>query len=507
MEYRDIREPEAEVCEPMSHYVKRPLAEVIARASAPVAILQGAHGVGKTTLVKNEAAFRDFHYVTLADEETFALARRQPKKWATSLPRPVVIDDAHRAESLLGTVRRLAPKKPADRPEFVLVTSKALPHEKVSAPNPACFTLFPLTQAEIDERPGCIVDDLFDGIVYRKFRGGYTRSELRTKMRIGGFPFRVTHPVSVLSLEWEGAFPFHDRLQVLGEKGLTSRTSIEQLIEKAILERVLPNPGLSLGVDAVARSCGVDEVTLTGHLKEYEDEFLIHYLTMLDKKPVRKYPLAKTRVHAADTAIAVEAIHRMGHDITVEMPAFAKVLRTLCIGQLVPAVQWASAPTEYHHWKKFDRRMREVDLVLRRDDRLVGITVRNSLAASRDTIGALRFLARDERFARGFIIYMGPGVRQVAENIWAIPVSALWERSAFLDGAMEAAAVRASQAAAAKATHAITSAAKTSTMAPPTDGDEAELVQKTTAKAVTTTTVTTTVTTSTTIEAAIAVEA
>ena len=422
-------------------YVKRAIAEVIAGATAPVAVVEGAHGVGKTTLVQNEDAFRGFHYVTLAEKEELARAEAHPAEWAAGLPQPAVIDDAHRIPGLLAAVREVAPQQRGEHPAFVLLSPEHLPSEKMAAPKPAYFTLFPLTQAEICGRPGCIVDDLFEGTVVGKFHSLHTRSDLRTKMRIGGFPYRVLHPARALSPGGESGLPFQNELRIMREKGVGPTTSVDELVGRLLLRKVFTSPGLSLGVDTLARACSVDPSTLTEHLESLYRRFLIHRVSMLDKQQSRKFAFSKTRIHPMDTALAVEALHEEGHDITADPAVFSKVLKTLCVNQLVPAAQWASAPTDYRHWKKFDRRMREVDLVLVRDDRLVGITVRNSIAARHDTIGALRFLAEDERFVRGFIIYMGPFPRQLAENIWALPVSALWESAAFLTKSAEASAL------------------------------------------------------------------
>lgn len=418
-------------------YVKRALAGAVARATAPVVVLEGARGTGKTALVKNESVFRGFSYITLADEEEFARANAQPEEWVARMPRPIVIDEAQRIKGLLEVVQRAACEEQAAPLTFVLVCSERLQGGDSSDPQPERFTLFPLTQAEIHGRGGCIIDDLFDGDIVRRFCSFHTRSDLRVMMRVGGLPMRVAHPVRALSRR--------KRISLLGQIDLRAMSEgfgdvdddIDQLIGKAILEKLLTEPGLSLGVDTVAASCSVDAATLTAYLGMLQDRFLIHRLTMLDRKKSQGLPFAKTRVHPADTMPVVEALQQTNHDLTVEPPVFAKVLRTFCIDQLVPATQWASEPTECCHWKKFDHRMREVDLVFKRGERLVGITMRNSAAARSDTIGALRLLAEDERFVRGFIIYLGNSPRQVAENIWAIPASALWEENAFVHSLSE----------------------------------------------------------------------
>ena len=434
-------------------YVKRALAGAIAKATAPVAVVEGAQGTGKTTFVRNEDVFKGYRYVTLADDETYAEASAHPADWLALQRRPVIIDDAHRIPGLVQVAQRVGPQRRVKRPSLVLVASEHMPAvedeaaeestpkkkgEKPARPKPPPrierFRLYPLTQAEINGRVGCIIDDLFDGDVMKKFCNFCTRSDLRTMMRVGGFPERVMYPARALSRRSD-----NDALQQAGLQAVRSRpgepdAGIDQLIEKAILERMLTSPGVFLGVDAMAAACSVDAPTLTAYLGMLQDKFLIHRMIQVDRKKAQLASFSKTRIYPTDTMFSVEALLEADRDITVEPPIFARVLRTFCLSQLLPAIQWASEPTECRHWRKFDHRIREVDIVLKRGSRLVGISIRNSIAARTDTVGALRLLAEDERFERGFIIYMGPTPRRLTDKIWAIPVSALWQNEAFLPG-------------------------------------------------------------------------
>lgn len=300
---------------------------------------------------------------------------------------------------------------------------------------PQRLTLFPLTQAELSGRPGCIVDDLFERDPVPGFHTTLTQSDLRTLMRVGGLPRHATRPAC--PRPEERGQQIRQDLRAMLDSGAEPKGDLDQLIERSILKKVLASPGLPLSVESVARACYVDNATLIAHLGSFMDGFLVHRLSHLGKKN-RKQGFVKTRLHPMDTTYAIEALRAMGSDIAVDPCAFGKVLRALCVNQLVPAAQWASEPTECCHWKQFEQRVRGVDLVLSRKGSLVGIKVRNSRCVRPDTIGALRVLAKDERFVRGFIVYLGPMTLQLTENVWAIPVSALWELEAFHPPAPEA---------------------------------------------------------------------
>lgn len=444
-------------------YVNRALAGALACATDPIVVLEGPCGAGKTSLVRNEPVLHGFHYVSLADDAVFSRAVREPLAWVASLPQPIIIDDAHRVDSLVETVQRLLAERDEQvhaAPSFILVGSRSLlggerkraraavsdsgvgqssAKEEVQdenvreAPRVRRLNLFPLTQAELHEREGCIVDDLFDRDPLPDFHSAFMRSDLRTMMRIGGFPRYAAHPIC--AKPQERSIEVQEGMRTMLHEDTASVADIDRSIERAILKKVLENPGLCLGAGTLARACYVDIPTVLGHIDTFADRYLVHPLAGFgpgaDGRHVRGTRGVKTRLYPLDTTFVIEACRALGRDIAVEPSVFGKVLRTLCVNQLIPAAQWAAEPTECRYWWKYDRRARTVDLVLCREDRLVGVKVRNCGTVHGDAIGALKFLAEDERFAKGYVIYTGSNTVQLAENIWAIPVSALWEREAF----------------------------------------------------------------------------
>lgn len=427
---------------PEAPYVNRALAGTLAHMEAPVVLLEGMAGSGKTALARNEPALGRFGYVTLGDERTLAQAQRSPIEWAASLEAPVIIDDAHRLDGLVEAVAKVAVKAPPQAdgggPAFILMGSQAF----ASAVEMPRFTLFPLTQAELRARKGCIIDDLFDGTLCPNFLSRCTRSDLRTMLRAGSLPARMLRggggdggrgssgsggsaKPGLRSLLPEPA------LQAIGEGDPDRPVGPDQLVARAVLDKVLDEPGLYLNVEAAARACYVDVAAFAGHLGCFADSLAVHCLPKLGKMPREDDPFASVRVYPADTALCVEALRGKGRDIALDHGAFGKAMRAFCINQLVPAAQWAAEPTWCCHWRRFDRKVRSVDLVLARKGRLVGIQMRNSAVVRGGDVGVLRLLEKDKRFERGYILYQGASTVRLSERVWALPVSALWEEWAF----------------------------------------------------------------------------
>ena len=88
----------------------------------------------------------------------------------------------------------------------------------------------------------------------------------------------------------------------------------------------------------------------------------------------------------------------------------------------------ATRPTLYH-WHT--ARQEEVDLLMEaRDGRLVGVEVKASSSLTGDAFKGLRALQNSvgERLHRGIVLYSGQHVLPFGDRLWAVPLSALWER-------------------------------------------------------------------------------
>lgn len=86
--------------------------------------------------------------------------------------------------------------------------------------------------------------------------------------------------------------------------------------------------------------------------------------------------------------------------------------------------------TPYHFR---DRDMREVDIVLERDDgMIVGIEVKASATVKASDFGGLRALAEacGDRFAFGVVLYDSVDVVPFGDRLAAAPLSSLWDGEA-----------------------------------------------------------------------------
>ena len=97
---------------------------------------------------------------------------------------------------------------------------------------------------------------------------------------------------------------------------------------------------------------------------------------------------------------------------------FAEVLKLMTASSL--------RLTPYHFR---DQQMREVDIVLERDDgMIVGIEIKASATVKSSDFGGLRTLAEacKDQFAYGVVLYDSTDLVPFGDRLAAVPLSALW---------------------------------------------------------------------------------
>lgn len=73
---------------------------------------------------------------------------------------------------------------------------------------------------------------------------------------------------------------------------------------------------------------------------------------------------------------------------------------------------------------------REVDFILEAGMRMVGIEVKAASTLTKEHFKGLLHLKNEvgDRFHRGIVLYTGNQIGSFGEDLWAIPISGLWER-------------------------------------------------------------------------------
>ncbi len=424
-------------------YIPRPLGARIVTAHSNVVVLEGARAVGKTMLAKKEIVPYGYEYVTLADDATYQLAKTDISTWVRNLPKPVIIDEAQRIEALPLAVKEVVDELGATRsshgtPQFILTGSASLNRKGLDGQNPLTrrarnFELYPLTQREIHLTSSkSIVDLLWNAQPNLKYQSSMDAKEISVLLTKGGFPrYALNNIVSSSELSH---LVKSDIDNTLGD-ALLPGEKIDIAIANAILKSLFALPGNILNVSRMASELGRDGRTIERYIDIFERRFLIRKLPNLALQ-AHKQTQSRPKVHPIDSSFSIEEFKQAGKDIFGDdRTLLGSVLESYVVSQIVPEAQWSSLFPEAFYWRQAGKQPKEVDLVLLNNNELIGIEVKAASNVRPADFDGLNALSEDPRFIRGFLVYTGKKIIRHRDNIWAIPLEALWSNDAFEDAA------------------------------------------------------------------------
>lgn len=418
----------------MIAYISRPLARTLKSTRSKVLILEGARAVGKTMLVQRELP--DFRYESLADDSTYRYAKDHLHDWLDSLPSGTIIDEAQRIHDLPLAIKGIVDRTTDTTAQFILTGSASITRNGLDGQDPLTrrsrrFLLSPLTRHEYyGNATVSIVDKLWSYTPNQSYRSETSSRDIQRYMEIGGFPSYLADNAFITPEERRYAVQ-DDIDNVLGDTILPGE-HLDKAIAQSVLQELLTTPGGILNLKRTADLVHVDARTVERYVSIFASRFLIRTLPNL-KTAANRQVLARSKVHPLDTSFSMAAFARSGKDPEKDRTLFGQAFESYVVNQIVPEAQWASNHPDAFYWRESASRPKEVDLVLVHDDELIGIEVKSNTRVDRtDFAGLAQLRTKDSRFRRGYVVYCGTRIEQHADDMWAIPVSALWDGDAFI---------------------------------------------------------------------------
>ena len=393
-----------------------------ALADTPVALIVGPRRAGKTTLVRSmgEAGRR---YITLDDQTALDAARADPTGFIRSLDRAVV-DEIQRAPDLL-----LAIKKTVDedyRPGRFLLTGSAnvltLPRVADSlAGRMETIRMLPLSRSEILGRAPTFLERLFSGEL--KFDGQAVLDDDLVRMALmGGFPEAISRTSERRRQDWARSY-----LTSVLTRDLKDIAEIEKLTELPKFVRLLAeHSGQLVNYSQFGASVDVSYKTGQRYVGLLEQVFLVTTLQPWHTNALKR--IVKTpKLHFLDSGLLAAARGLTFDRVTANRSAFGSLLESFVFAEILKLMTASDLRLTPYHFR--DQQMREVDIVLERDDgKIVGIEVKASATVKSSDFSGLRSLAEacKERFAYGVVLYDSADHIPFGERLAAAPLSSLW---------------------------------------------------------------------------------
>jgi len=391
-------------------------------SDTPVVLIAGPRRAGKTTLAR-KVGEADRAYITLDDPTALNAAQSDPVGFIRGLDR-ATIDEIQRAPELL-----LAIKKSVDddyRPGRFLLTGSA---NVMASPRVAdslagrieILRMLPLARVEIEDRTPTFLERLFSGGLQGTETAIVGDALVRTALT-GGFPEAVARASERRRQDWARSW-----LESVLTRDLREVAEVGRPVDLPGFVRLLAeHSGQSVNYSQFGAGIGVSHKTSQRYIGLLEQVFVVAALLPWSTNMLKR--IVKTpQLHFLDSGLLAAARGLTFARVKADRGKFGALLESFAFSEVLKLIAASDLHFAPYHFR--DRQMREVDLVLERDDgAIAGIEVKAAATVRSSDFAGLRTLAEagGERFAYGVVLYDGAEFVPFGDRLAAAPLSCLW---------------------------------------------------------------------------------
>lgn len=356
-------------------------------------VVAGPRQSGKTTLARELVAADSTNYFDL--EDPISLARLDEPMTALSPLRGLaIIDEVQRRPDLFPILRVLADREPA----------------------PARFLILGSASGDLLRQ----TSESLAGRLERLTVGGFSLLELGASsveplwLR-GGFPRSYLADTDEDSVAWRGNF-----IQTLLERDLPQwGVRVPAVALRRFWTMLAHYHGQVWNAAEPARALGVSEPTVHRHLDLLTDAFMIRQLQPYHAN-IRKRQIKAPKIYVRDSGLLHQLLGLDSMDALVNHPRLGASWEGFVIEQVL-----ANEPhDDVYFWGTHQGA--EIDLILRRGDRLCGVECKRADAPRMTP--SIRNALQDLPLDRVAVVYPGDRRYPLADRVEAVPLHALAER-------------------------------------------------------------------------------
>ena len=417
--------------------IQRHLSKIVLESlqDFPVVLLIGARQVGKSTLAK-ELTKQNWpaRYLTLDNRAVLDAALTNPDGMVQGLDLPVVIDEVQRASDLLRSVKMTVDQ---DRqPGMFLLTGSAniLTMSSVSetlAGRVAVHQLHPFSWTEVEgEKPSEVLEHIFKaqdakGLVRKlSLSNAPARTkELQQFILRGGYPDPCLMKNPSSRSTW-----FESYRQTYLERDVRDLTSIAHVPDfNRLLVTLALRTGQMLNFSSLSRDVGLPVSTLRRYFNILEETFQIFRIAPYHAN-VGKRIVKTPKAYMSDTGMACHLSDADDWSTLQKRNQAGAMLETWVAGELRKLLSLSSTRTGLYYWRTRDGR--EVDFLLERGGRVVGVEVKQAARIDKHDLTGIMACsdALKNSWHMGIVLYGGTEVVPLDPKIIAVPFSIFFGR-------------------------------------------------------------------------------
>jgi predicted AAA+ superfamily ATPase len=393
-------------------------------ANYRVTLVKGARQCGKTTLVST-IGLPEMVYLTLDNHQIQQSAKADPISFLSRYEgKMVALDEIQKATDLISVIKMTVDKNHAPG-QFLLTGSTELPSRPTIidslAGRVAPVRMRTLTVGEILRS-----QPLFFDLV--KAKSWPTKFTYHDKKDIFDFALTGGYPEAQGKNSTDRLIWHTDYRDVLLERDLREIKNIRRMDKlKKLLTLLSAWSGKYLNKDSIASALKISNVTLDTYINALSALYLFDEVpAWSDTDYKRAGKLSK--IYCTDTGFMASMLNfDFDPDKIMEYPEQSgKLIETFVYNQIAAMVD-LYRPWEIFHYR--DAKGREIDLIVKTPERVYGIEVKSGRTARIEDTKHLRWFRNNLKLDRpflGLILYAGEDVLPFGDDIWALPIAALW---------------------------------------------------------------------------------
>jgi uncharacterized protein len=390
----------------------------------PVVLIHGPRQCGKTTLARMVGDAAGYEYITFDDDVQLAAAQTDPVGFVADLTDRTVLDEVQRVPALF-----LALKSVVDRDRrpgrFILTGStNVLLVPKLAdslAGRMEILRLHPLAQDELSGHASRFLNALFSAR-FRNSRFKRLGPELAERIAAGGYPAALLRAASKRRTAW-----YRDFIETLVQRDVRDLARISALGSlPRLLQLAAGQTARLVNVAELASAFQLSRPTIRDYVVLLERIFLLEYLPPWHSNRLSR--LIKTpKLHLADTGLASALLGVDAESMIKDRAMLGQLLETFVFQELRRQASWLDTLVQFHHFR--DKDGVEVDIVMEQTGKVAGVEIKAAATVKGNDFRGLRKLRETtgERFAAGVVIYDGESTAGFGDNLYAVPIRALWE--------------------------------------------------------------------------------
>jgi len=395
----------------------------------PLVYLNGPRQTGKSTFVRN---FKDdANYVSFDSPVNLAAAKADPAEFIRAFPtgKPNIIDEVQMAPEIYPYLKMAVDEKRSKGKGaglYILTGSAnllALPRlSEALVGRMSVLTLLPFSSSEYKRTGVNFIEKLFlDKMEYRRY-GKYDLTKIITN---------ATFPEPALNSAIDRSQWFDDYLNTLLLRDIRVVADIRNPSKAIMLLSILAlRAGGLLNNSLAAQETGLDIKTYERYKAAAINTFVIFEVNAWSKPSRLNKRFTKSpKLYFTDTGLLTYLLRRDLVDIfNTDRITMGHLFENFIACEIMKNASSFPGLT-VSHFRTSDQK--EVDFVIEKKDGVVGIEVKLDSEPDNHDFAGLKLLreAVRERFRKGIVVYPGTELVPFGEDLWAVPVSYLWEKN------------------------------------------------------------------------------